>query len=294
MIDYYATLGVTPEAPPEVIKAAYRALAQKHHPDLNGSDRAANEKTARINDAFRVLSDPTSRASYDASREAARVRVAPPVPVHAPRSAAPVTASAAGHEFTLRFIPGTIIANDLWSETRVTSRGGGGMTVAGFGYNSAPKVRSQSVPKQRIGVRAPGRDVFVDQAGSHIPVAIGQDVELVQASGNRAQGIVALVNRSSGQWFWIGSQMDAGSLIRKPSAKFADFIAYLAIVGASGLGLWALWVRGSGFLVWAAFIILGIPALFGAATPMLFRTANRIGAAMRSAISRAVEQPVAR
>jgi len=88
--------------------------------------------------------------------------------------------------------------------------------------------------------------------------------------------------------------MDAGSLIRKPSAQFADFIAYLAIVAACGLGLWALWVRGSGFLVWAAFIVLGIPALFGAATPMLFRTANRIGAAMRSAISRAVEQPVAR
>jgi hypothetical protein len=291
MIDYYATLGVTPEAPPEVIKAAYRALAQKHHPDRNGSDSAANEQTARINDAFRVLSDPDSRAAYDASRLNARPQ---PAAVPAPRAAAPVTANAAGHEFTLRFIPGTVIANDLWSETQVTSRGGGGMTVAGFGYNSAPKVRSQAIAKQRIGVRSPSRDVFVDQAGSHIPVAIGQNVELVQASGQRAQGIVAIVNRSSGQWFWIGSQMDAGSLIRKPSAQFADFIAYLAIVAACGLGLWALWVRGSGFLVWAAFIVLGIPALFGAATPMLFRTANRIGAAMRSAISRAVEQPVAR
>lgn len=293
MIDYYATLGVTPEAPPEVIKAAYRALAQKHHPDRNGSDRDANERTARINEAFRVLSDAGSRASYDASRRSAPPAAAvPSAPVI--RTPTPVTATAAGHEFTLRFIPGTVIANDLWSETQVTSRGGGGMTVAGFGYNSAPKVRSQAIAKQRIGVRSPGRDMFVDQAGSHIPVAIGQDVELVQASGHRSQGIVAIVNRSSGQWFWIGSQMDAGSLIRKPSARFIDFIAYLAVVAVCAAGLWALWVRGSGFLVWAAFIVLGIPALFGAATPMLFRTANRIGAAMRSAISRAVERPITR
>lgn len=292
MIDYYATLGVSPEAPPEVIKAAYRALAQKHHPDRNGSDRAANEQTARINEAFRVLSDPAARASYDATRRAAVQPQASRSPMQ--RAAAPVTATAAGHEFTLRFIPGTVISNDLWSETHVSSRGGGGMTVAGFGYNSAPKVRSQAIAKQRIGVRSPGRDVFVDQAGSHIPIAIGQDVELVQASGHRTQGIVAIVNRSSGQWFWVGSQMDAGSLIRKPSARFVDFIAYLAVVAVCAGGLWALWVRGSGFLVWAAFIVLGIPALFGAATPMLFRTANRIGAAMRSAISRAVEQPITR
>ncbi len=291
MIDYYATLGVTPEAPPEVIKAAYRALAQKHHPDRNGSDQGSNELTARINEAFRILSDPASRAAYDASRVRAPAAAAT-LPVQ--RAAAPVSGSAAGHAFTLRFIPGTVIANDLWSETRVSSRGGGGMTVAGFGYNSAPKVSSQAIAKQRIGVRSPGRDVFVDQAGSHIPVALGQNVELVQASGDKTQGIVAIVNRSSGQWFWIGSQMDAGSLIRKPSAQFVDFIAYLAIVAICALGLWALWVRGSGFLVWAAFIVLGIPALFGAATPMLYRTANRIGAAMRSAISRAVEQPVAR
>jgi curved DNA-binding protein CbpA len=292
MIDYYATLGVSPEAPPEVIKAAYRALAQKHHPDRHGADPAADEATRLITQAFRVLSDPASRAAYDETRRASVQPQRSSVPVH--RAAAPVTASAAGHEFTLRFIPGTVISNDLWSETHVSSRGGGGMTVAGFGYNTAPKVRSQAVAKQRIGVRSPGRDVFVDQAGSHIPIALGQDVELVQASGHRTQGIVAIVNRSSGQWFWIGSQMDAGSLIRKPSARFVDFIAYLAVVALCAGGLWALWVRGSGFLVWAAFIVLGIPALFGAATPMLFRTANRIGAAMRSAISRAVEQPIAR
>lgn len=193
MIDYYATLGVTPEAPPEVIKAAYRALAQKHHPDRNGSDQGSNELTARINEAFRILSDPASRAAYDASRVRAPAAAAT-LPVQ--RAAAPVSGSAAGHAFTLRFIPGTVIANDLWSETRVSSRGGGGMTVAGFGYNSAPKVSSQAIAKQRIGVRSPGRDVFVDQAGSHIPVALGQNVELVQASGDKTQGIVAICWRS--------------------------------------------------------------------------------------------------
>jgi hypothetical protein len=38
--DPYTCLHVTPDAPPEVIEAAYRALAKTHHPDVGGSDSA--------------------------------------------------------------------------------------------------------------------------------------------------------------------------------------------------------------------------------------------------------------
>lgn len=48
----YATLFLLPQAPPEVIKASYRALAQKHHPDHQG-DGATMQK---INAAYRILS----------------------------------------------------------------------------------------------------------------------------------------------------------------------------------------------------------------------------------------------
>jgi curved DNA-binding protein CbpA len=64
----YRRLHVQPDAPIEVIKAAYRALIALHHPD-NGGD---HEQATRINEAWEVLSDPARRAAYDAKR-AARV-----------------------------------------------------------------------------------------------------------------------------------------------------------------------------------------------------------------------------
>ena len=59
--DHYHTLQVDPEAEFEVIRAAHRVLAAKHHPDVGGSA----DHMARINSAWTVLSDPVSRAAYD-------------------------------------------------------------------------------------------------------------------------------------------------------------------------------------------------------------------------------------
>lgn len=66
--DYYATLGLTPSADPVVIRAAYRALAQRYHPDKAGSS-ADSARMAQINEAYGVLSDPHKRAEYDRLRE---------------------------------------------------------------------------------------------------------------------------------------------------------------------------------------------------------------------------------
>lgn len=63
----YRILHVQPEAPPEVIKAAYRALMTtlRAHPDLGGD----HERAARLNAAYAVLSDPDSRRAYDRSMQ---------------------------------------------------------------------------------------------------------------------------------------------------------------------------------------------------------------------------------
>jgi curved DNA-binding protein CbpA len=65
MPDYYEVLQVHPRAEPEVIRAAYRTLARKYHPDLDGGDA---DRMIALNDAWDVLGDPVRRAAYDAAR----------------------------------------------------------------------------------------------------------------------------------------------------------------------------------------------------------------------------------
>lgn len=61
----YDTLGVTRNADPAVIKAAYKALVNQYHPDKNPNRPEAEEMMKRINRAYEILSNPTKRAEYD-------------------------------------------------------------------------------------------------------------------------------------------------------------------------------------------------------------------------------------
>jgi len=66
---YYDVLQVSSAASPEVIRAAYRALMEKHHPDKNPESRRhiAEEIARLLNEAYAVLSDPQKRKEYDHS-----------------------------------------------------------------------------------------------------------------------------------------------------------------------------------------------------------------------------------
>jgi DnaJ-class molecular chaperone len=63
--DYYTALGVQKDASQKEIKAAFRKLARKYHPDVNPNDKSAEERFKAINEAHDVLSDPEKRAKYD-------------------------------------------------------------------------------------------------------------------------------------------------------------------------------------------------------------------------------------
>jgi len=67
--DYYATLGLPPQAETRQIKEAYRRLAFEHHPDRNRDTPSAADTMKRINEAYAVLSHPAKRREYDALRQ---------------------------------------------------------------------------------------------------------------------------------------------------------------------------------------------------------------------------------
>ena len=63
--DYYETLGVPRKATAKDIRAAFRKLARKYHPDLNPGDKASEEKFKQLQEAYDVLSDTKKRQMYD-------------------------------------------------------------------------------------------------------------------------------------------------------------------------------------------------------------------------------------
>jgi len=63
--DPYAILGVKREATQDEIRAAYRQLAKKLHPDLNPGDKGAEEKFKEVAAAYDLLGDADKRARFD-------------------------------------------------------------------------------------------------------------------------------------------------------------------------------------------------------------------------------------
>lgn len=71
--DHYAVLGLAPTATHDVIRAAYRVLAQRHHPDrLTSHD---DSTMVRLNQAYATLSCPKRRAEYDLAQRRLHVHV---------------------------------------------------------------------------------------------------------------------------------------------------------------------------------------------------------------------------
>lgn len=64
-VDYYEMLRVSPGAEIESIQRVHRALAARYHPD--NKETGDLERFLRVNEAFKVLSDPEKRKEFDAS-----------------------------------------------------------------------------------------------------------------------------------------------------------------------------------------------------------------------------------
>lgn len=64
-MNYYEILEVSPNASQEVLKAAYKSLMQRYHPDKNPNDAEAAAHSVLVVQAFEILSDSDKRAAYD-------------------------------------------------------------------------------------------------------------------------------------------------------------------------------------------------------------------------------------
>lgn len=65
MINYYHILGLSRQAGPLEIKAAYRKLALRYHPDKNPGSSYAEERFKEISQAYKTLSNPQKKAQHD-------------------------------------------------------------------------------------------------------------------------------------------------------------------------------------------------------------------------------------
>ncbi|MEO8352102.1 MAG: DnaJ domain-containing protein [Chthoniobacteraceae bacterium] len=75
--DHYATLGLDRRCSSAQIRTAYRDLARRHHPDLNGGSRDSIGRTQTLNAAYETLNDPEKRRDYDRESAAAARRSEP-------------------------------------------------------------------------------------------------------------------------------------------------------------------------------------------------------------------------
>lgn len=116
---HYDNLKVARDAPDFVIRAAYKIISQKYHPDKNPDDARATRVMAIINQSYEVLSDPVRRAEHDAwiAREEAKLRTqahpqSPPIPPQwqQPEPTPPPAHTSRYWLFTLLLLPFKLIA----------------------------------------------------------------------------------------------------------------------------------------------------------------------------------------
>lgn len=80
-LDYYALLGVPPDASLADVKAGFRAFALRYHPDRFAGDAGNVAEATRIylraTEAYRVLTHPQQRRAYDALIKQGKLRLDP-------------------------------------------------------------------------------------------------------------------------------------------------------------------------------------------------------------------------
>jgi curved DNA-binding protein CbpA len=251
--DYYAMLGVTPDADHTVIRAAWKALLRKYHPDTAHGVPDADDRTRAFNAAWAVLGNNNSRIAYDLQRAApsddeTRPAWASPYPMPPRRGAGTTLALILAFvglpavAITLPGVPGQVAAmlpggsdGSAASFTRSSFRQVRRLlTPAGFGAGSA--VASPVVPTSTSpSIPAPAAAPQIDRAT--IRLAVRQYGRVVRRSGR--SGVAAFSRAcaqraaSLAQWesndFCVAFDMTAGRDMTASTARYTHLGATVPV-----------------------------------------------------------------
>lgn len=116
---HYDILEISERASPEVVRAAYRSLIQRFHPDRRPDDPEAAARAAAITEAYDLLSDPARREAYDQWLASQRAAAVPQDPhgqrePQAPAARGTATPRAAGARSHMRAAPPPGKPQGLW------------------------------------------------------------------------------------------------------------------------------------------------------------------------------------
>ncbi len=114
-VNHYDVLEVSPNASAEVIRAAYRSLMQRYHPDKNPGDAEAAEHAARVVQAYEVLANEDQRARYDQSLLRAATASPPAAKTVAGRARMPAGEKKGGPSFAMLLLVCALILAACWA-----------------------------------------------------------------------------------------------------------------------------------------------------------------------------------
>jgi hypothetical protein len=105
-------------------------------------------------------------------------------------------------------VTGEVLSSDKFSETHVSSQGGGGLVFRNGGYISAPTIDSESITNHDFWIKTEdGLEKSIQLRGVDVPLRPGQKITLISACKNGVDVILhsILVNHSAREYWFINS-----------------------------------------------------------------------------------------
>jgi len=291
MKDHYAILGIARDAPPEVVRAAFRVLVQKYHPDRN-SDPDAGRRAEEINIAYSVLKDARQRALYD--QQLPPTNEASPGPAEddgeaapprtdSPQATSPSMRRTAGRTtYELLFHDGIVGEHLEWTDAVQKVKHDHRLFVGRGQY-----LGTESVPRQRVWLRLGDTEQLIERSGELLPVATGQSVTLVtihQPGIARRAVPLALINRASRQWFLLENLTTVATTLLSTRESLVQAGRFIAAFSAALILLYFTLLRHAGILGWAVGLVLIVPVLFIAIGSASQRETSRLEEDIRSSL----------